>query len=289
MLFSIIIPVFNVESYIDECIASCLNQGCQDFEIIIVDDCGADRSLKIIEEFASDKIKIIKNPHNMGLFLSRRIGERASRGEYLLHLDGDDRLEMGILETLKMLLETTKRDVIGFQAKAFPCNRPLAKMPIGNELGKRIEHFFMWGKIYRRDLVMLAHDKIRWEAMRYHPNNAEDVYMNLFLYSLAKDYCGIASLGYFYRIRRDSITQQNSWKKVEDIEFFLSCIKNSREVDDLEYKFLASKILESAYWIEQRHLKNYFLCCLKAFCSFPRVKTLLRLLCFICSFGFMRL
>ena len=67
---SIIIPVYNVEKYISECLDSCINQTLQDIEIIIVDDCGSDKSIDIVKEYAKkdSRIKIIKNNQNKGLF-----------------------------------------------------------------------------------------------------------------------------------------------------------------------------------------------------------------------------
>ena len=64
---SIIIPVYNVERYISECLESCIKQTLKDIEIIIVDDCGSDKSIDIVKEYAKkdSRIKIIKNNQNM--------------------------------------------------------------------------------------------------------------------------------------------------------------------------------------------------------------------------------
>ena len=70
---SIIIPVYNVEKYISQCLDSAINQSLKDIEIIIVDDCGSDKSMDIAKEYAKNdsRIKIIKNSQNIGLFLTR--------------------------------------------------------------------------------------------------------------------------------------------------------------------------------------------------------------------------
>ncbi len=89
---SIIIPVYNVEKYISQCLESAINQSLKDIEIIIVDDCGSDKSMDIAQEYAKNdnRIKIIKNRQNQGPFTSRNNAVLAANGEYLVFLDSDD-------------------------------------------------------------------------------------------------------------------------------------------------------------------------------------------------------
>uniref|UniRef100_UPI00112F8C15 glycosyltransferase family 2 protein n=1 Tax=Campylobacter TaxID=194 RepID=UPI00112F8C15 len=97
---SIIIPVYNVEKYISQCLDSAINQSLKDIEIIIVDDCGSDKSMDIAQEYAKNdsRIKIIKNSQNMGLFLTRCEGIKSATGEYILNLDSDDFLDLRACE-----------------------------------------------------------------------------------------------------------------------------------------------------------------------------------------------
>ena len=94
-LVSIIIPVFNVEPYIKEAITSCINQSLENIEIIVVDDCGKDKSIQIAENFAKNdkRIKIIHNPHNQKLFQTRINGVLEAKSEIIMFLDGDDYLD----------------------------------------------------------------------------------------------------------------------------------------------------------------------------------------------------
>ncbi len=89
---SIIIPTYNVESYIARCLDSCVNQTLHNIEILVIDDCGSDDSIKIAQSYADkdSRIRIIHNKQNLGLFNTRITGERVARGEYILPLDGDD-------------------------------------------------------------------------------------------------------------------------------------------------------------------------------------------------------
>lgn len=87
--YSIIIPVYNAEKYITECVNSLL-QDRDDYEIIIVDDCSSDNSFEICKKFINEKIKIFKQKQNLGVSAARNLGIDKSRGEYILFVDSDD-------------------------------------------------------------------------------------------------------------------------------------------------------------------------------------------------------
>ena len=91
MLFSIVVPVYNVELYIDECMKSLLGQSFKKFEIILVDDGSTDSSGKKCDYYASldSRVKVI-HKRNEGLLLARRTGLKECQGEYILHCDSDD-------------------------------------------------------------------------------------------------------------------------------------------------------------------------------------------------------
>ena len=98
---SIIVPVYNVASYLDACLSSCVNQTFCDIEIIVVNDGSTDESPRIIEKYAGqdDRIKVITK-ENQGLIYARKSGLEAACGEYVFHLDGDDYIEVNAIELL---------------------------------------------------------------------------------------------------------------------------------------------------------------------------------------------
>jgi glycosyltransferase involved in cell wall biosynthesis len=106
MFFSVIIPLYNKENYIEKTIQSVINQTNNDFEIIIVDDCSTDLSYEIAKKFVSHKIDIIKHPINKGLSASRNTGILNSRGNYITFLDADDFWKPNYLEEIKLLIDT---------------------------------------------------------------------------------------------------------------------------------------------------------------------------------------
>ena len=121
---SIIIPVYNVEKYISECLDSCINQTLQDIEIIIVDDCGNDKSMDIAQEYAKkdSRIKIIKNNQNKGLFLARCEGLKSATGKYIISLDSDDFLDLKACEIAYNAAKDGYYDIIKFNAYNYDGN-----------------------------------------------------------------------------------------------------------------------------------------------------------------------
>ena len=90
MKLSIIVPVYGVEKYIEQCIASLLTPGCNDYEIIVVNDGTKDKSIEIVEQsFTDPRIRII-HKENGGLSSARNLGIREAQGEYVWFFDSDD-------------------------------------------------------------------------------------------------------------------------------------------------------------------------------------------------------
>ena len=88
ILFSVIIPVHNTEKYLLRCIKSVLDQKHNKTEIILVEDCSKDNSLKICNSFKNNKsVKIIRHKKNLGVSITRNHGIRAAQGKYILFLD----------------------------------------------------------------------------------------------------------------------------------------------------------------------------------------------------------
>lgn len=98
--FSILIPVYNVEDYLEECLNSAINQTFKDYEIICVEDGSKDKSPKILEKIAKKdkRIKVIKHDGNKGLLAGRVTAVNAAKGEYFVFLDSDDSLKPDMLE-----------------------------------------------------------------------------------------------------------------------------------------------------------------------------------------------
>ena len=99
--FSIIVPIYKVEKYLNKCIDSILNQTYQDFELILVDDGSPDNCPQICDEYAEkDKRVRVIHKNNAGLVAARNTGIKAAKGEYVCYVDGDDWILDNLLQTV---------------------------------------------------------------------------------------------------------------------------------------------------------------------------------------------
>lgn len=175
MLFSVIVPIYNIEKYIKRCIDSVLGQTFGDFELILVDDGSPDKCPEICDEYAKadPRIRVIHKP-NGGLVSARQAGIRVAQGEYIFNLDGDDAVTLDALEKAHRIITQHHPDIISFghrtwtdgvvgdavyepveeglytgqdvETKLFPnllCNRNMQHMLC-----------YLWGKALRRELVL---------------------------------------------------------------------------------------------------------------------------------------
>lgn len=117
---SVIIPIYNVEQFIEECLVSAMQQTLQDIEIICVNDGTKDNSMQIVEKYAAKDSRIIViNKENGGLSSARNAGIRKASGEYIHFLDSDDYIAENMLETLYEQCVQYQLDNIYFDAEAF--------------------------------------------------------------------------------------------------------------------------------------------------------------------------
>lgn len=119
MRFSIIIPIYNVQEYIEECITSILNQSFHDYEIICIDDGSTDQSIDIIQSFNDERIKIIYQK-NSGQSVARNKGIEISQGEYIWFVDSDDKITFESLSEIDSIISKEPNiDCIFFNANTF--------------------------------------------------------------------------------------------------------------------------------------------------------------------------
>lgn len=113
-LISIILPVYNGGKFLSKAIESCLNQSYKNFELIIVNDCSTDNTLKIAQRYAEldDRIILINNSENKKLPASLNIGHRAASGEYMTWTSDDNLLKPSFIEFLVLSMEAQKVDIV---------------------------------------------------------------------------------------------------------------------------------------------------------------------------------
>lgn len=120
MLFSIIVPVYNVEQYLSECIDSILKQTYRDFELILVDDGSKDSSGRICDEYElKDKRIIVIHKENGGHTSARRTGLEIARGEYCSFVDSDDYVKDDFLKNYADIVERYSPEIIAINGILF--------------------------------------------------------------------------------------------------------------------------------------------------------------------------
>ena len=112
-LFSIIVPIYNVEKYLRECVDSILTQSFTDFELILVDDGSPDNCPKICDEYAKqdNRVKVI-HKENGGLVSTRKAGAKTAKGEYILCIDSDDWISNDYLKVFAEYIKKDNSDII---------------------------------------------------------------------------------------------------------------------------------------------------------------------------------
>lgn len=103
--FSVIMPLYNKENYVEKAIRSILDQTFSDFEIVVVDDCSTDNSLSVVMDMSVEKIRIVSHEKNKGLSASRNTGIKNALAEFVVFLDADDYWKPHFLEKIQMLTE----------------------------------------------------------------------------------------------------------------------------------------------------------------------------------------
>ncbi|EHB6446001.1 glycosyltransferase family 2 protein, partial [Enterococcus faecalis] len=111
-LVSVVIPVYNVEKYVEKCLDSVINQTYQNLEIIIVNDGSTDNSLSVCQKkkLSDSRIKLI-NKENGGLSSARNAGIECAQGEFICFIDSDDWIELDYIEVLLNGMENTNVDI----------------------------------------------------------------------------------------------------------------------------------------------------------------------------------
>ncbi len=112
--FSVVMPAFNVESFLEDAVSDILGQTFLDWELIIVDDCSTDGTLQIAKAYddAYENIHVLTHEKNRGVSEARNTGLSHARGEYMLFLDPDDRYDVELMETVACALHKLAADVV---------------------------------------------------------------------------------------------------------------------------------------------------------------------------------
>ena len=225
-LFSIIVPIYNVERYLEQCIESVLAQDYQNYELILVDDGSPDNSIDICAKYAKQYSNIVFiHKINGGVSDARNAGIQIARGEYLMFLDSDDYWEgTTILSDLQNIITENNPDVIfNYMSSVYPDKIVNHYINRDKLIGSFKEDFqdlyqdgiylgFPFTKIMKRELIL------KNQLFFIKGRTFEDVIWSFSLVKHIKDYAIYRNCFYMYRReRKGSITSVVTAKNQESL------------------------------------------------------------------------
>jgi glycosyltransferase involved in cell wall biosynthesis len=265
-LISVILPIYNVELYIEECLRSLLNQtiGHTNLEVIMVNDCSTDNTPKIIDEYASkySHFKAVHLKENSGApGKPRNVGISLAKGKYIIFLDPDDYIPENAYEILYNIAEKYHSDFVMGKMLSFDDKdgRTYEHVTFKHYLLQKqylntnIEYapFFLqvktavYLKLVKREFIK-KHNIQFIEGMK----NGEDKYYDMLLFTKAKRFSYIPEVVYMYRARNDeqnlSMTQRDIFSTVKNDVKAAKMIKPKLTKE--QYKYFQINALRSLLW-----------------------------------------
>lgn len=271
--FSIVITAYNTEKYIKQCICSVINQKLGNCEIIIVDDCSSDNTVKIAEEF-SNRVKIIKSQSNMGVWHSRNQALNVVKGDYVFFLDGDDWIADNALDLAYKELSKNRVDVLFCPYVVFWQNKNKyryfnpkyrlkklrkLKRPFDKKTPAKIlysTNYEVCTKFYKRSFLL--ENNIKFKELKY----AEDLPFYYEVLFFAKSFSYLKKPCYFYRkghkgLLTNSISDGLSRALLMSREYSLG-------IEEIFYKKCADLL---NYWLIKTNFDEKLYTFAKEFCK----------------------
>lgn len=225
MLFSVLVPIYNVESYLQKCLDSIVCQKYDDYEIILVDDGSTDNSGRICDEYQAKypgMIQVIHKP-NEGLISARRIGIDKAMGDYCVFVDSDDYVADNLLVSLSDYIRRSQVDIVLYSFTYFNDNK------IGKSKNPIAEDGKIWTGEAKKELYELLATSPIIDAMflkaikttllkddptdytlYYRMNMSEDTLQSIYPMTAAKSIGYLDKSLYFYRYNPQSISRNFS-------------------------------------------------------------------------------
>jgi len=230
---SVIVPFYNVQDYIKECLSSLANQTYTDIEILCIDDASPDESIKIANSFADNdkRIRIIRHSKNKGLGGARNTGIDHATGKYICFVDSDDYISPNFIELLHHNITITNSDIA--ICSIFKVENNI-ESPFYKKFENRVIHInkhnaleaaldinpACWNKMFR--LILLKANNIKQPEQRYY----EDVTFWTKAVFCSRKISTISERLYFYRQRSGSIMKSITKKHIDDRINYIKDIDN---------------------------------------------------------------
>lgn len=258
--FSVLIPMYNAEKYIYECIKSVIEQTYYDFELIIIDDGSTDNSIDIVKKCATSDSRITYfQQSNIGLFRTRQNAVHQAKGEFIVFIDADDYWESNMLTTLSNIIEKEHSDVVIysyrdiFQDGKINIPKPAFDAPITFSNDKKDLYDIIlngssintiWSKTFRKELF-----DIEKFASMHNIRMGEDLVYTLEIIKRSRCITYIPDILYNYRILKTSMTRTFDRNTISGYSYIYSCLYDTVIA-------ICNDKLDSIYKLNNRYLQR---------------------------------
>lgn len=259
---SVIVPVYNTENFLRDCIDSILNQSFKNFELICINDGSKDKSGLILDGYAKkDSRVIILTQKNSGAATARNSGLSIAKGKYIVFVDSDDTIHNDMLKIMQNIIETYQCDMA-----ICAVNRDILRANNGNFDSNSIQLFYNYPQkpIYNC-LYQLCCNKIHRKSSIQHLRFidgmvfCEDMHFNLLALARANKYAFVPCILYNYRNNENSVTGKRntySLKNIDDFILSIESVYHQTSINKISRKELQSNVLndmaiymlEYSYW-----------------------------------------
>ena len=258
MKVSVIVPVYNTEKYLKNCVDSLLKQNFEDYEIIVINDLSPGNAEEIIKSYNDKKIVYIKNKTNKGIGYNRNLGIKKAKGEYVCFIDSDDYVKEDFISKMynyskENNLDLCVCDYVNVDEKGNTLEEfNLSNFGITNyEENNKILceiNLAPWNKLYKKD--MLVKNKIEFsETLKY-----EDLSFVALSIKNSKKIGKINEQLNYYTIHKNSETTTRD-KRVFDIFKQLDIVRNEyksgKYLDELTVSVLLNYTIQQRYQIDK--------------------------------------
>ena len=254
---SVIIPVYNVEKYIERCLESIVNQTLKEIEIIIINDGSNDETSKKLEKFLGDVRVIYIKTENRGQSAARNKGLKIAKGEYIGFVDSDDYIDLDFYEKLYKRIKETNSDIAAASIvrhhgtfEKWRVNYDLNKSTTDkNEMFNLVKYpnqSYVWNKIYKKDFLDSFEFKFK-EGVYY-----EDILALFYILLNCKKLTTVTGTNYYYMVNdgNSTVKGKQTKKKIQD------CYDNQKETVQAIVK---NNIIipKKEYFIKKKELKLF--------------------------------
>ena len=246
---SVIVPIYNAEKYLKECLDSLVNQTLKNIEIILIDDGAKDKSGDIADEYAQKYSNVIvKHVKNGGVSKARNHGLALAKGEYITFIDSDDHLDLTTYEKMYYKAISNNLDIVGcntnivYPKKTVYCNSNIPLLSVANEKDKKFtlinSYAVIWNKIYNKNLLKNI-------TFKEGSNFCEDVEFLYHVIPKANSFGNVNEYLYYYIQHEGSLTyvyDEKLYQLIDNFDGLLKLYKKEKPYknykDEIEYSYI---------------------------------------------------